>query len=217
MYALLNLAADLGVPALSLSDFWARKGPDVKSKNPTPLNKLETLLEADLDTKNEKEWKALQKEVETLQRDPALPREAGIRRMDFEQFKTDDGVCNFRAVFGYLGRTGGAIFFDAVPKEVPKLAADVMNVHYPQYYSRERPPHDAQQPNPISFLTVKEGVTFCFAVGARQRGYPADLDAASEGRRWLQTALREVGVGAKTAAGYGIFSDWEPVRFSRAT
>ena len=214
--ALLTLAANLGVPALPLPDFWRRQ----ERQQPTPLNRLESLLEADLDTEDERQRAALCQALEALKQErPVRNARGDIQGMDLVQVKDGRGVCDFRAVFGYPGWAGGAVFFDAVPVEEPLLAADVMNVHYPDYYQDEKgktPPSDDQNPNPISFLTVAEGATFRFAVGGRRRGNPEDLTCARKARRWLEQALREIGVGAKTTTGYGYFGDRPPVKFGPA-
>lgn len=219
-WALLKLAAALGVPALDYEQFQARKGPKVENKQPTPLNHLESLLEADLDAEEERQQEALGRALEVLKQErPVKDANGDILGMDLAQFKSHKAVRDFRAVFGYPGWTGGGVFFDAVPVEEPLLAADVMNVHYPDYYQDEKgkmSPSDDQNPNPISFLTVAEGATFRFAVGGRRRGNSDDLTCARKARRWLEQALRETGVGAKTTIGYGYFGDRPPVKFGRA-
>ena len=220
IWALLELAATLGVPALNYEEFLARKGPQVQNKRQTPLNLLEGLLEADLDTEDEKEQGALQKALGKLKdEEPVKDAGGAILNMNLTQFREHQDVRVFRAVFGYLSRTGGAVFFDAIPVEVPRLVADVMNVHYPDYYRDEKgetPPADDQNPNPVSFLTVAEGAAFRFAVGGRRQNNTSDLACAQMARIWLEQALREAGVGAKTVAGYGYFGDYHPVEFGQA-
>jgi CRISPR-associated protein Cmr6 len=120
----------------------------------------------------------------------------------------DDPV--FKAVFGHAAEgddsaasAGGAIFFEAVPLDPPELELDVMTPHFPDYYSDKKkrtPPADDQNPVPIPFLTVKEGVRFGFAVG--WRGEP-NSEAHTRAVEWLKAGLENLGAGAKTAAGYG--------------
>ena len=99
---------------------------------------------------------------------------------------------------------GGLIFLDALPLEVPKLEADVITPHYGPYYIEPQkvPPADWHNPMPTPFLTVALGQTFTFNVARR------DGAVMAEGQRTaIETALREaletIGIGAKTAVGYG--------------
>lgn len=119
---------------------------------------------------------------------------------------------DFVAVFGRepegdgdTGSAGGAVFFEAIPISRPELDLDVMNPHYPDYYSGDDPPNDGQNPKPVFFLTVKPGVRFAFAIG--WRGAP-DAERHQLAVEWLQRGLEELGAGAKTSAGYGY---WEMV------
>jgi len=120
-------------------------------------------------------------------------------------------------------RRGSLIFFDAFPTHAPAIKEDIMNPHYPKYYTGEEPPADYQSPVPIPFLTV-ENTSFQFLIGfkplpglenatvsgpiARQLGaQDAELSLLEAGKRWLLKALTEHGIGAKTAVGYGFFSE----------
>lgn len=121
-------------------------------------------------------------------------------------------AARYRAAFGSQGASGDCIFYDAVVAELPPAGAlfelDVMTPHFGEYYGSNgaKPPHDAGKPVPVTFMTVAAGTTFAFAIGTRRGGDPA---AAQQARAWLGAALHELGVGAKTAAGYGVF---EPPR-----
>jgi len=210
-WALLALAEALGVPALDYEAFQALVGRDGKKGQPTSLNRLESLLTGELESEDEEKRRGLGKDLEKLQSEEAVKRAAGkILGMDLATFCADEGVVRFRAVFGYLGRARAVIFFDGVPANIPTLGADVMNVHYPDYYRDEgggTPPSDDQQPNPVSFLTVEAGSAFSFAVGPRQRADATHVASAGLARGWLEAALRQAGVGAKTGSGYGFFED----------
>lgn len=218
-WALLKLATNLGVPSLDYGQFLARKGPQIQNKRSTPLNLLEGLLEADLNAKDEK-GRAIQKALDKLKSEKAVQDAGGdILNMGLPQFREDPGVCVFRAVFGYLGQAGGAVFFDAIPIEEPQFVADVMNVHYPDYYrdeKRETPPSDDQDPNPVSFFAVAEGIAFRFAVGGRRPSSSGDIACAQAARVWLKQGLCEAGIGAKTVAGYGYFGSSRPAKIERA-
>jgi CRISPR-associated protein Cmr6 len=113
---------------------------------------------------------------------------------------------DFRCIFGsqQKGReqAGDVIFFDAIPTQVPRLKLDVMNPHYSEYYrGGSTPPADWLSPVPVYFLTV-ERTPFLFALAARQKEANGLVVTVSA---WLKAALSELGVGAKTATGYGYF------------
>lgn len=66
-------------------------------------------------------------------------------------------------------------------------------------------PHTSGEPKPSFFLTVASGATWRFPLLAPKRAgddYKLLLDTAE---KWLIEALTQVGIGAKTAAGYGRF------------
>lgn len=101
-----------------------------------------------------------------------------------------------------LAQSGRAVFFDTIPKQVPKLDLDIMNPHYPKYYQGKEPPTDSQSPIPVYFLTVAPGTEFRFAIGWRG---PLDERLRNLAKEWLVKSLIELGAGAKTSAGYGYF------------
>jgi len=101
--------------------------------------------------------------------------------------------------------SGGAIFFDAVPVELPKLELDVINPHYPEYYQGKEPPTNWQSPVPVYFLTVAPGTPFRFAVGWRWSLDDETRRLRDLAQDWLMKGLVQLGAGAKTSAGYGYF------------
>ena len=99
---------------------------------------------------------------------------------------------------------GTIIFFDALPVQPVKLAADIMTPHYQEYYSStDKLPGDWYNPNPIPFLVVGEGQLFMFALAPRKKENISDLELVLQ---WLDEALTITGAGAKTASGYGRFT-----------
>lgn len=101
------------------------------------------------------------------------------------------------------GAAGSVVFHDAWPTRWPNLVRDLSNSHHAKYYTGKQPapPADYEEPVPISFLSVQSGTEFEFALSKRS---PATSDADLElAQRWLTGALTHLGVGAKTAAGYG--------------
>jgi CRISPR-associated protein Cmr6 len=103
----------------------------------------------------------------------------------------------FIRIFGTTERQGQVIFFDAYPTEVPKLQLDILNPHYSRYYQGREPPADYLTPVPTYFLTVAKPSSFQFAVASR------DSALANKAQEWLKNALMELGIGGKTAGGYG--------------
>ena len=76
-----------------------------------------------------------------------------------------------------------------------------MNPHFTEYYSDSSnrvPPADYHDPKPIFFLVVKD-TKFEFTLGAK------DANVLSIAYDWMNKALKEHGIGAKTSVGYGYF------------
>lgn len=98
-----------------------------------------------------------------------------------------------------VDRAGAVIFHDAwwMPaseKEPLPLHLDVMTVHHPEYYAGRGAPLDWDEPHPVSFLSAT-GVYLVALTGPS-----AWVDVAYQ---LLERGLRELGIGAKTRAGYG--------------
>ncbi|MFQ3568280.1 MAG: type III-B CRISPR module RAMP protein Cmr6 [Aggregatilineales bacterium] len=130
------------------------------------------------------------------------------------KFEDDKLAERYRQIFGTQDRAGACVFHEAVPSRLRKhpFSLDVMTPHFRSYYESQgrEAPHDADGPNPISYLTVSAGTRFTFGVSLLQ----PDLDPKIAGRaaRWLQHALTEMGVGAKTASGSGFFQSVEAAK-----
>ncbi|MGQ9768904.1 MAG: type III-B CRISPR module RAMP protein Cmr6, partial [Anaerolineae bacterium] len=120
--------------------------------------------------------------------------------VDVQQWAED-----FRLIFGTTAVAGRAVFLDAIPKDKPTLDLDIMNPHFPKYYSGEEPPTDWQSPVPVYFLAVAPQTEFRFAVGWRGALDEEAKRLQSLAITWLKTGLQELGAGAKTSAGYGYF------------
>ncbi|BCX17669.1 MAG: hypothetical protein KatS3mg117_1351 [Geminicoccaceae bacterium] len=127
----------------------------------------------------------------------------------------------YRALFGapeadeaVLGRpnlaaAGLVTFHDALwvpdtPGAGSPLAVDVLTVHQKRYYDSTggAPPVDWDDPNPVSFLSVRPGARFLLALSGPR-------DWAALAKDLLLEALADWGVGGKTSAGYGRFRRWE--------
>ncbi len=110
---------------------------------------------------------------------------------------------NFKSIFGTENNKGNVIFMDSYPEDWNfKLSLDIMNPHYPEYYTGNIAPADWQNPNPIFFLTL-QNVKFRINLIYLEK----DVKNLKIGERtleeWLKEALQYGGVGAKTALGYG--------------
>ena len=152
---------------------------------------------------------------------PYIPASAikGVTRNNIisEKFQNKEEIAfqdkEFCDVFGCTSksfykeaRQGKMTFFDAMPVSVPQLKPDIMNVHYPKYYgSGGEAPTDTQSPVPILFLTV-EKTAFQFMIGCKE----ANNGLLQIAFTWLESALKEHGIGAKTAVGYGYMQEQTP-------
>jgi CRISPR type III-B/RAMP module RAMP protein Cmr6 len=136
---------------------------------------------------------------------------AKLEEQLLDERNDSEGAKSFRRMFGTQDNAGECVFFDVVisdvPSNTPIFAVEVMTPHFRQYYesSGQKPPHDADDPKPITYIAVNTGITFSFAVGIRHQ---ADKDEKMRDRasRLVQEALQEMGIGAKTASGYGVFA-----------
>lgn len=207
--ALHHLATTLGVPGLSLEEFWQRKPPGGDTRMATPLDRLNGLLESSHTEQGDDSSQAAEEILAELKKDSALSEDAPIRAMSLSDFAQREKVLQFRAIFGSLEQSGGVIFFDGVPAEAPTLEAEIMNAHYPDYYTGESAsyPHDGQNPNLVTYLTVAAGTPFAFAVAGRPR---TDEDLVGQALSYLHQGLTSVGIGAKTATGHGVFARGKP-------
>lgn len=107
-------------------------------------------------------------------------------------------------IFGTQSQVGKVQFWDGFPVEVPAIKIDIMNNHFPDYYSgKSSAPSDDMNPNPVPFIVVDSDSRFYFPVVA------PDQDTLRRAIAFLKKALEEWGVGAKTSVGYGMFYDFK--------
>ncbi len=162
--------------------FELAEAAELPADSPEILNNLDQLLakpaeEFDKELKNAHDWRGL-----------------AARRQEAERF---------RMAFGALDQAGGAVFFEAIPAKAFPLEIDIMNPHFGPYYQGKDAPADWHNPVPVAFLTVPAGQPFHFAVG--WRGGSKRAEWLNQAAAWLRQGLKELGAGAKTAAGYGYF------------
>lgn len=116
----------------------------------------------------------------------------------------------YQNLFGTQGKSGNCVFYDAVIRGIPNgtslFAVEVMTPHFRKYYESggKTAPDDADNPNPIAYIAVNTGIQFNFAIGLRKNAPPET--PLGDARTLLREALQVMGIGAKTAAGYGVFA-----------
>lgn len=129
----------------------------------------------------------------------------GVEVLDEEDDKTGmpylfgrGGSINREALRGHL------IFLDGLPLDPPDLKRDITTVHFKGYYGSkgEIPPVENEEPNPVSFLAVREGSIFVFRCIVPEEG-----NWKEQIRKVFEKALKEEGVGAKKSLGYGLFGN----------
>lgn len=114
-------------------------------------------------------------------------------------------------------RAGAIVFLDAWPQAAGlSLEVDILNPHEPGYYraledgGSPHLPLGTDNPIPVNFLTVKAGATYCLRLLPRDAG--VEEEDLADAMDILREALEALGIGAKTAAGYGRMWDpsWRP-------
>jgi CRISPR-associated protein Cmr6 len=139
------------------------------------------------------------------------PEEKQYRAGRFKKGKEIEAVGDFyKAMFGTTEDSGHITFHDAWirPESLKSanhlgLVEDVMTPHHGHYYSSEGAegfPTDFDEPNPVTFLSVR---------GKFEIVLECD-DPSENGQAWLKIvgellgkALKEWGIGGKTSSGYG--------------
>ncbi|GHG09770.1 type III-B CRISPR module RAMP protein Cmr6 [Deinococcus piscis] len=104
-------------------------------------------------------------------------------------------------LFGSVGQAGAVHFLDGwlKPEQGQTLQLDTITVHHPDYYASGKEwPTDFDDPNPVTFLSVRPGLTFEVAMLGRS-------DWANLAADLLRWGLTHPGLGGKTNAGYGGF------------
>lgn len=109
-------------------------------------------------------------------------------------------------------KQGSLVMHDALwlpgkdTKRLP-LKRDILTVHQKEYY-RSFPaqayPNDYDNPNPVSFLSVREGARFMFTWSFTEPApYEHPEEVFKRVERYLDEALGQWGIGGKTSSGYG--------------
>lgn len=102
---------------------------------------------------------------------------------------------------------GALTFLPAYPQSWPELAVDVVNCHHSTYYQgASKWPKETESPIPVYFLTVAPGTRFVFRLLSRSADPRQAADEVAEGFGLLTDGLGTLGIGAKTAVGYGLMT-----------
>lgn len=146
---------------------------------------------------------------------PFLPGSSvkGAARAWAKEMKKDgqkDGwdATRINLIFGSEGKApepGSVAFFDVYPTDWPEIDIDIINPHYAPYYADGKtPPADWHSPIPNYFLTVKPHQQFEFVVAAKPDAQN-NATLASKAMEAVTGAAKNLGLGGKTAVGYGYF------------
>jgi len=102
---------------------------------------------------------------------------------------------------------GCIAFLPAYPVQNCRVVVDMVNPHYPKYYSgHANPAGDDENPIPNYFPAVESGAVFQFSVVAiRETPHVDAKTLLDQVHKWTASAVSNKGIGAKTAAGYGWF------------
>ncbi|HWP34533.1 MAG TPA: type III-B CRISPR module RAMP protein Cmr6 [Thermodesulfobacteriota bacterium] len=109
------------------------------------------------------------------------------------------------ARYGRQEEAGPVAFLDGLPTGEWTVQSDVMTPHFTRWYRGDpgQLPDDTESPVPIGFLSIGAGSSFELALVARRAADAVHLDGVVQD---LRRGLDKLGLGAKTAAGYGIFA-----------
>jgi CRISPR type III-B/RAMP module RAMP protein Cmr6 len=117
-------------------------------------------------------------------------------------------------VFGHqrlklpLAQKGAVVFLQATPVNAAQIVVDITNVHTPDYYRTGNARDLAnERPQPHSVPAVERDAEFAFPILLNAMSNDTALLEAAHG--YLKKALEQNGLGAKTAAGYGWFTECE--------
>ncbi len=152
--------------------------------------------------------------------------DTATQKLSLATISEDPEATLFQTVFGSQQQAGACVFYDAALIDLPYVKTapgtqsaqrartlfevDVLTPHFPNYYRypQNKPPSDDQSPIPVMFLTVAAGVRFGFTVAPAGIGR-AKKSTVEQAEQWLKEGLTRYGIGGKTSAGYGAFTETE--------
>ena len=116
------------------------------------------------------------------------------------------GSAAHNVIFGNTDEAGYITFFDAL--YVPgsghhgqALFPDIITIHHQDYYNsgKDNAPADWDSPIPVPFLSA----TGSYLIAIAAPDLPANNEWVQSVFNILASALKEIGIGAKTSSGYG--------------
>lgn len=109
----------------------------------------------------------------------------------------------FKAIFGTQKSQGTVQFYDIFFTDY-KIVQDVLTVHFADYYGNRKAATDYLSPKPIFFYVVKPKLAEIYLSTVSRVEHADELLVIVSD--WLEKALCELGIGSKTASGYGRFT-----------
>ena len=207
--ALFDESSDWSIPLV-----WLLFGFETSSAYLAPLSKLEAV---DVVQKEAEHWRGAfgeyaekQAEADKVLRywlsleavKSSIPEELQhLTERPFEFCKTLQGSDKLRKAISWQGLVRfWDVFFDT-----DFLDVDILNPHHKDYYEGKGPPHDAESPKPVFFLTVPAGTEFTVycQLSRKIENFPID-DCRELIHVAVKYACEWIGFGAKTAVGYGV-------------
>jgi CRISPR-associated protein Cmr6 len=214
-FALNQIAEKFGIPYLSGKTLLEIKQQKEKGESPPPppLKILDALLELPLNknlpTKQyQEQLSAINKFFENqLKQSPYfVVSKSKIDNLSVEAFLKDNIINQFREIFGTMSKIGEIVFYDSIPLKIKNiLVAEIMTPHFADYYRGTEYPQEDQDPQPLVFLAVREGIPFAFCLDYRKKGQE-DQTLFKTARHWLLAGLNKFGVGGKTSSGMGLLT-----------
>lgn len=197
--ALYRLAEVWGIPAAD--------NTEIQPRQKTALQRLEQLLETAIAPDDDPHrLDELEKNLRRLKEHPSVQQARGqILNTDATTLANDEAFLRFRQIFGSQNQSGEIIFFGGMCETVPVLVTEIMTPHYQQYYKDKDKdfPRDDDSPEPNVYLTLETGQVFWFGLAPRKPSTSHNLLEAAE--KYLMMGLQELGLGAKTSSGMGLF------------
>jgi len=200
-WALLRLAEKWGIPSVDNEEYFRIRDHD----QTTPLQKLSQLVEVPIGPdKDPHRFDKLSGILKSLKNNERV-RECNGEILNFEaqDLVEIQAFMNIRKIFGGLGGSGKIIFFGGMCKTSPKFVTEVITPHFNNYYQDDNYPRDDGNPVPNVFLALEENQKFHFGVGARCPSVDNKIVKIAMG--YMVSALQDLGVGAKTSSGMGVF------------
>jgi hypothetical protein len=101
--------------------------------------------------------------------------------------------------------TGALTLLDAYPPRWPRLAVGLVNCHHRAYYAGGADyPAETDDPQPVYFFALEAGSELLFRVAPRPgRSSRGEVEKAMDLLAW---GLDHLGIGAKSAVGYGFMA-----------